>query len=315
MNALQTSVEREDRPVTPPPSGRKRRRRFETAPYVLIAPTIVVLAGVLGYPMIRLVVLSFQQWGGAQIFQSVSGKWIGFSNYSTVLTSGFFWKTVERSIILTVVMVGASMLIGTLVSLLMRRVSTWVRYFMTFGLVLAWSVPTAESSLVFNWMTDFNYGVVNWMFGLGHHNWYVDNVQGFAVATAVVVWGAVPMIAIMVYAALTQVPQELVEAARVDGASPGQVFGRIVVPIIKPVLVIMTTLSVIWDFQVFNQIYVLRNGNPTQDDWTLGIYSYQTGLLDHSYGLASAMAVITVILLLVVMVFYLRQILRAGEAE
>jgi N,N'-diacetylchitobiose transport system permease protein len=315
-----------DRAAGPPgtPTARPPRRRRGTGPggrgggtpYALAAPALLVLVGVLGYPMAKLVVLSFQTWGLAQIFNPDAGpSFAGLANYRRIFSDGFFWTVLERTVLVAAAMVVLSMAVGVAVALLMQVVPGWCRWLMTFALVLAWAVPQPVSTEMFAWMTDYNYGVLNYLLGIPRHNWYIDNAQGFAVATAVVVWGAVPLIAITVHAALGQVPRELTEAARVDGASPIQTFRRVTVPLLRPILLMLTTLSVIWDFQVFTQIWVLRQSNPTKDYFTLGIYSYARAYYSHDYGYASALAVVTVLLLLGVMVVYLRQILRMGETE
>jgi N,N'-diacetylchitobiose transport system permease protein len=312
-----------DRPRRPPeriappaPRSRQRASRAGITPYALATPALLVLAGVLGYPLVRLLILSFQQWGLEQIFNPGSGApFVGLANYRRIFSDGFFWTVLERTVLVAAAMVVVSMVAGVAVALLMQAVPAWCRWLMTFALVLAWAVPHPVSTEMFAWMTDYNYGVLNYLFGLPRHNWYIDNTQGFAVATAVVVWGAVPLIAITVYAALGQIPAELVEAARVDGASSLQVLRKVKLPLLRPILVMLTTLSVIWDFQVFTQIWVLRQSNPTRDYFTLGIYSYAKAYYSHDYGYASALAVVTVLLLLGVMVVYLRQILRMGEAQ
>ena len=306
-----TTEERTERRASAP-----RRRRGAFAPYTLTAPALLVLVGVLGYPLVKLLILSFQQWGLNQIFSgNGSAPFVGFKNYTRILTDSFFWTVVERTVLLAAAMVSLSMLAGVGVALLMQRVPRWCRGLITFSLVLAWAVPHPVATEMFAWMTDYNYGVVNYLFGIPRHNWYISNLQGFGVATAVVVWGAVPLIAITVHAALLQIPKELTEAARVDGASAVRVFRHITLPLLKPILLMLTTLSVIWDVQVFTQIWVLRQSNPTHDYFTLGIYSYAKAYYSHDYGYASALAVVTVLLLLGVMVVYLRQILRMGETE
>jgi N,N'-diacetylchitobiose transport system permease protein len=316
-----TSITRPaDRPQPPqrlnPPATRPKVRRAGITPYALATPALLVLAGVLGYPLVKLAILSFQQWGLEQIFNPGAGApFVGLGNYRRIFSDGFFWTVLERTVLVAAAMVVVSMVAGVAVALLMQVVPAWCRWLMTFALVLAWAVPHPVSTEMFAWMTDFNYGVLNYLFGLPRHNWYIDNTQGFAVATAVVVWGAVPLIAITVYAALDQIPAELVEAARVDGASSLQVLRKVRLPLLRPILVMLTTLSVIWDFQVFTQIWVLRQSNPTRDYFTLGIYSYAKAYYSHDYGYASALAVVTVLLLLGVMVVYLRQILRMGEVE
>ncbi|MEU6852881.1 sugar ABC transporter permease [Actinacidiphila alni] len=295
---------------------RPARRRTDRTPYLLIAPSLVVLLGVLAYPLVKVVILSTQKWGVAQIF-SASGapSFVGADNYSKLLGDSEFWTVLLRTVVLTVAMVGLSMTIGFGVALLMRRVPDWCRRGITFALVMAWAVPTFISTEVFRWMTEYNSGVVNWALGMQPHNWYSDATQGLTVATAVVVWGAVPLIAITLYAGLMQIPAELVEAARMDGAGAWKVLRHITMPVLRPLLAMLTTLSVIWDFQVFNQIWILRNGAPASDYYTLGIYAYIKAYAGHDYGLASATAVLTVVALVGVMVVYLRQIAKIGDVS
>ncbi|GAB1646362.1 sugar ABC transporter permease [Krasilnikovia sp. MM14-A1259] len=274
-----------------------------------------MLAGVLGYPLVKLVVLSFQRWGLAQIFNpDAEPSFAGLDNYRRIFSDRFFWTVLERTVLVAAAMVVLSMLVGVAVALLMQVVPAWCRWIMTFSLVLAWAVPHPVATEMFAWMTDYNYGVLNDLLGIPQHNWYLENTQGLAVATAVVVWGAVPLIAITVHAAHSQIPRELVDAARVDGASPVQVLRWVTLPLLRPILLMLAALSLIWDFQVFTQIWVLRQSNPTRDYFTLGIYAYAKAYYSHDYGYAAALAVVTVALLLGVMVAYLRQILRMGDS-
>lgn len=290
------------------------RRRADRTPYLLIAPSLLVLIGVLAYPLVKVVILSTQKWGVAQIFSSSGApSFVGLDNYTTLLSDSEFWTVLLRTVVLTVAMVGLSMGIGFAVALLMRQVPAWCRHGMTFALVMAWSVPSFISTEIFQWLTEYNSGVVNWALGTQPHNWYTNATQGLAVATAVVVWGAVPLIAITLYAGLMQIPPELVEAARMDGAGAWAVFRHITLPVLRSLLAMLTTLSVIWDFQVFNQIWILRNGAPSADYYTLGIYAYVKAYAAHDYGLSSATAVLTVVALVGVMVVYLRQIAKIGD--
>ena len=302
-------------PLRAPGSAPVSRRPRPRLPYLLILPAIVVLVAVIGFPLVRVVILSFQEWGLAQIFSDASPPFVGLDNYSRILSDPVFWTVVVRTLVLTAIMVSVSMVVGVGLALLMERVPAWVRGCITFSLVMAWAVPTFVSTQIFAWMTEQNFGILNYVLGLGQHNWYTDSRQGLTVATLIVVWGAVPFISITTYAALTQVPAELVEAARLDGAGGRQVFFGVTLPSIRPVLVIVTALSVIWDFSVFNQIWILRNGAPSPDYQTLAIYAYTQAYQGHEYGYASAVAVVTVLLLLAVMVFYIRQLVQIGDAE
>jgi N,N'-diacetylchitobiose transport system permease protein len=180
-------------------------------------------------------------------------------------------------------------------------------------------MPPVVSVNIWNWMVDYEFGVLNWTLTklhLGdfiHHDWFVNPLQGFAVITAIVVWGAIPFVAITVYAGLTQVPGDLVEAASIDGAGPVRIFRDMTFPILKPIFVILTSLSVIWDFQVFSQIWIIRNYRPESDYFLISIYSFVTSFNQSNYGLGSAIAIVMVLVMLGVTFVYIRQMVRLGE--
>jgi N,N'-diacetylchitobiose transport system permease protein len=297
------------------------RARLRYSPYLLILPTLAVLLAVQAYPLGKLVALSLQDFTQRTLFTGEPAAWAGLANYATVLGDSFFWQVVLRTVLFTVAAVGLTMLLSTGVALLMRRVSSWCRTLIFVALVCVWAMPQIVSTMVFRWMVDPEFGVLNWLLSLlpgvdfSQHNWFVDPLQGFAVITAVVVWGAIPFVAIMLYAGLTQVPKELEEAATVDGASPWQVFRNVTYPVLRPIYTITTTLSVIWDFQVFNQIWVMRGSAPEPGYWTLGIYSFTKSFGVREYSLGASIAVLTVLMLLLFTVFYVRQSLRYGDFE
>jgi N,N'-diacetylchitobiose transport system permease protein len=211
------------------------------------------------------------------------------------------------------------MLLGTLIALLLAQLGAVMRLLITTGLVLVWAMPPVVSVNIWTWMVDYEFGVANWTLSrLGldyfdHHDWFVSPWEGFAVIGAIVVWGAIPFVAITVYAALTQVPRELVEAASIDGSNAFRVFRDITVPILKPIFVILTSLSVIWNFQVFSQIWIIRGNRPESEYFLMNIYSFVTSFGVSQYGLGSAIAIVTVLVLLSVTFVYIRQMVRIGE--
>jgi N,N'-diacetylchitobiose transport system permease protein len=302
-------------PTTPRPGARARRLR-PLVPYALLAPALLVLVAILGFPLYRLVSLSFQQYGLKELFAG-RGTWIGLRNYQDILTDGFFWTVVARTVLFAAVCVGLTMGLGTLVALLLRNLGRPMRVLVTAGLVAAWAMPTLTAVSIWQWMFDFEFGVVNWLLtrlgvaGYEQHNWFDQPLQGFAVIVIVVVWGALPFVAITLHAGLTQVPAELEEAARVDGAGAWQVFRHVTVPVLKPIFLILATLSTIWDFKVFTQIWVMLNQRPSREYFLLGIWSYSESFGVTRYGKGAAIAVVMVLLLMLLTSFYVRQMLRA----
>jgi N,N'-diacetylchitobiose transport system permease protein len=303
------------------PGKSRRRRENSRLPWLLSAPTLLILLGLLGYPLYRMVVLSFQNMRLRELLTGAAPPWVGFDQYTKVLTDSVFWSVVMRTVVFTVVSVLVSVLLGLGVALLMRRVHKVVRLAMVIAMMFVWALPQLVAAQIFKWMTDADFGVVNYMIDklpgvdFQGHSWFLSPMQGWTVITVLVVWAGIPFLAITLNAGLTQVPKELLEAATVDGATPWQALRNITLPILKPLITIVTTLSVIWNFGLFTQNWVLRDGKPEQVFQTLATYSYTQAFGQSRYSLGSAISVITVVLMLGVMAFYIRQMFKIGEVD
>jgi N,N'-diacetylchitobiose transport system permease protein len=303
----------------------RRRRRWSrhrvlgtVAPYGLLAPAAVVLGAVLAYPLYLIGRLSLEKYGLFELIRH-KGKWIGLDNYSQIFHDGQFWRVVLRTVAFTAVNVSLTIILGTAIALLLVRVSVVLRYMLTAALVFVWATPVVVAVDVWRWLVDPQFGLVNWVLNELHvgnflrHDWFVNPWSGFAVITAVVVWGAIPFVTITVFAGLSQVPQELVEAAQIDGARSWNVFREVTLPLLKPIFVILTSLSIIWDFQVFNQIWIMLDQRPSPDYYLMSVYSFVESFRLSEYGLGSAIAVVMVLIMFGVTFFYIRQMVKAGE--
>ncbi|NUR26282.1 MAG: sugar ABC transporter permease [Catenulispora sp.] len=311
--------------LDPPPTrgrrGVKRRRRFESTPYLLVIPTILVIVLTLGIPLYKIVVLAFQHQSKRQLYTHKPGDWVGFQNFSDVLSDKDFWASVERTFLITALLVVFSMLLALGLALLLNQVSKWVRTPIMVLLLFVWAIPQIVAVELFAWFTDPNFGVVNYMLtklgfdGFKTHDWFVDQTQGWIVIMALVIWQALPFLTVTLAAGMSMVPRELGEAARMDGANPFQVFRTVTYPTIKPLLVIATSLSVIWDFQLFGQAFVIRQNKPEPIYHVLGIFSYSEAFGHSDYGLGAAISILTILMMLGMMVFYVRQMLRIGDGD
>ncbi|KUN85100.1 carbohydrate ABC transporter permease [Streptomyces griseoruber] len=312
------------RPSPPPPAppGRPRPKRTSAGtPWLLLAPCLLILLLVMGYPLVRLVTLSFQKFGQSQLWGFQPAENIGLDNFTGVLDDGEFWQVVVRTIVFAAGCVILTMVLGMLIALLLQRVSGWVKTLVNIALVASWGMPVIVATTVFKWLFDSDYGILNAVLSklpgvdLIGHNWFASGPQGLAVIMLLVIWGAVPFVVITLSAGLTQVPAELEEAARLDGAGSWGVFRYVTLPILKPIIVMLTTLSVIWDMGVFPQVFVMRGGHPEPEFQLLTTYSYDRAFVVNDYGQGSAIALITVLLLLGVVAVYMRQMLKIGEVE
>src|SRR5687768_10747179 len=302
------------------PSALRRVARA-SVPYLLILPVIVVITAILGYPLYRLVTLSFQRYGLPELIQR-TGVWIGFDNYTSVLRDDVFWDVLLRTVVFTAATVGLTIGLGTLLAFLLIRVSAWVRVLLTAGLVLAWSMPAVVAVQVWFWMTNFQNGILNYVLtelGVGdyaQHDWYETSFSKLAMVTLLIVWGAIPFVTITVYAGLAQVPRELVEAAEIDGAGPLRVFRDVTFPILKPIFLILTSLSIIWDFGVFTQPYLLIGSSHVDStNYLMGVYVFIEGYAHSDFGRGAAISLLMLVMVAALSVFYVRRMVKMGEVR
>ncbi|KAA1420449.1 sugar ABC transporter permease [Mumia zhuanghuii] len=307
-------------PATAPPPVRNRRRR--PAPYLLLVPALATLLLGLGYPLVRQVAMSFQEFGLAQQFGTADPGWIGFDNYVEILSDPTTWAVIARSVVFCFAAASLTLVIGMGVALLMRSISTVARLILQVSMLAAWATPLIASLTVWNWLFDTRYGVVNWLLvkigfeGMEGYSWLANPWTFFLVAGVIVVWMSVPFVAFSLYAALTQVPEETLEAAQLDGASRTQRFRHIIVPTIRPVLSIVMLLQIVWDLRVFAQIKYLQGAGGTVSETNLlGTYLYQLGIAQSEYGVASAVAMVMLLLTLGLTFGYVRSLLREERAS
>ncbi|MEI5584260.1 MULTISPECIES: carbohydrate ABC transporter permease [unclassified Agromyces] len=313
-----------ERLVAPQPepsrSARRRRRAGGLTPYALLVPASIVLAAIVGWPLVQLLVMSMQEFGRAQVF-GAPPEWVWFDNYVSVLTDPTFYAVLGRSLVFAAACVVITMALGTLVALLLQRLPKAFRLLLSLGLLLAWAMPPLSATIVWGWMFDTDYGVVNSVlvntFGLEQytqHSWLIEPLSFFLVAGVIIVWGAVPFVAFALYAGLTQVPDEVLEAAQLDGAGGFSRFRLIVFPYLKPIFLITTILQIIWDLKVFTQIFALQDiGGIREQTNTLGVYIYQVSIAGGDFGTGGAIAVITAIILMSISLYYVRQTVKEEE--
>lgn len=315
----------------PPPTGHRARRRRGTGPvrrrhtaldrglpYLLLLPATAVTVLLLGWPLLENVLLSFQNLNARQLIQHLT-EWNGVDNYRETLTNEDFWRVTGRTVAFTAVNVAAIMVFGALVGLLLNRLGKGMRLLLSLGLVLAWAMPVVAATTVYQWLFDTRYGVVNWSLdALGWHsmaeyNWFGGQYSTFFVITLLIVWYSVPFVAFNLYAALTTIPAELYEAARMDGAGAWKVFSHVVLPILRPFFLATTFLEVIWVFKAFTQVYAINHGGPDRLTETLPVYAFVEGVGNQHYGMGAAISVLTIVVLLVLMSSYFRVVAQQKD--
>jgi N,N'-diacetylchitobiose transport system permease protein len=296
------------------------RRRGELLPYLLLIPAGIVILALTGWPLLQLLVISLQEFGRAQIF-GAPPAWVWFENYAEVLTDPVFWQVLGRSILFALVNVVTTMVLGVLIALLMTRLNRGFKLLVSAGLLLAWAMPPITATVVWGWLFDTQSGVVNYVlstvFGLDFigHSWLIQPLSFFFVATVIITWQSVPFVAFTTFAGLTQVPNEVMEAATLDGSTGLQRFRFITIPYIRPVLLVLLLLQIIWDMRVFPQIKALQSiGGISADTSTIGVYIYNVSIAGGDLGAGGAIAVILVIVMMALSAYYIRSTLRQDES-
>jgi N,N'-diacetylchitobiose transport system permease protein len=282
-------------------------RRHRLAPYLLLAPALIGIALVLLWPLVQVVLYSFQNYGLPQITGAAPAQWIGLGNFSSTFADPEFWLSLRITVIFAAVAVPLTLITGTLVGLLLNRLGKKMAAFVSTAALLAWATPPVSASVLFYWLFNPDGGLVDWTLSKLPH-WLVGSTDwaGFNWTTT----GALQAYTVL---ALVVVWQELIEAARVDGAGPWRVFSRITYPMLKPIFLVLLLLSVIWDFNVFTQTYLLTGFPGNQDEFNLSLYIYDKAFqFPPSYGLGGALALIFTVILLVITVGYVRASVRQG---
>jgi len=295
------------------PVRRGRRRRASALPYVLLVPATALLVVMLGYPLVRLVTLSLQEYGLPQVFGRPA-PWVGLENFREILTESYFWTVLWRTVGFCAVNVALTIVFGGLIALLLEALGKPMRLLVSASLIVAWSIPPVTATVVWQWIFDTQYGLVNWALDRQGESWLAAPLSFYMVATIIVVWMGIPFVAFTIYAGLTQIPNELGEAAQLDGASYRQRVRYIAYPALKPILLILTSLSVLWDFRVFTQIYVLQKaGGVTSETNLLGVYSYNISIGQNRYDIGAAIAIVMVVITVALTMTYLRSMLKQDE--
>lgn len=295
-------------------------RRGIRAPYVLIVPAVVILLAGMGYPLIWQFVTSLQEYGLAQQFGKPA-PFVGFDNFVTLATDPVLWTVVARSLAFCVLTAAVTLAMGTLLALLMTVVTKTARLILQIALLLAWSMPVVAAMTVWIWLFDRRRGVVNYLLDMipgvemNRFDWLSTPLTFFAVASIIVIWMSVPFVAFSIYAGLTQVSDEVLEAAQLDGATGFQRFRHIIAPLIRPVIAIVLLLQLIWDLRVFTQITMLQDAGSKSGDYDLlGTYIYKLGTSSQDFGMASAVSILVLAITIALSWFYIRSLLKEDEA-
>lgn len=309
-------------PGTPGPRSGRRRSGVARGvePWLYLAPAFVVLIALLGYPIFQLINVSLYDYRQAQVSGSAPLSFTGLENYQKLFADPQFWAVLSNTVVFAAVCVILTLLVGGVLAVLATRLRPWVRTTLFVVSLGAWATPAVTGSAVWLFLFEPTLGLVNktlTAIGLTQftgHSWTYEKWSGFGLVASEVVWCSFPFVLVTIYAGIQAIPTEVIEAARIDGASMPRIARSIMLPMLRPIVIIVTIQSIIWNFKIFSQIYIMTNGGGIAgQNLVLNVYGYQQAFAASLYGLGSALGVIMTALLMVVTLIYLRILKRTGE--
>ncbi|MDT0450543.1 carbohydrate ABC transporter permease [Streptomyces hesseae] len=294
--------------------------RTRGIPWLYLAPALVVLGGLLVHPVYELGLISFLEYTQAQVSGGEPTSFQGLDNYRALFADGQFRQVLLTTVVFAAACVVATLAVGCALAVLLTRIRALPRLALTLAALGAWATPAITGSTVWVFLFDPDFGPVDkalsrlGLSGFDGYAWTYDRYSAFALVLLEVVWCSFPFVMVTVYAGIRAIPGEVLEAAALDGASQWRIWRDVMAPMLRPVLVVVTIQSVIWDFKIFTQIYVMTNGGGIAgQNLTLNVYAYQKAFASSQYGLGSAIGVVMLLILLAVTLGYLRLLRRQGE--
>jgi multiple sugar transport system permease protein len=294
------------------PAPRSLARRLaarRVAGYLLVLPAVLYVLALIGFP------LGLGVWYSlTDTTVATPGRFVGLANFVDVAGDPTFRLAVRNTLVIGVVATAAKITLSVLLAFLMLGAFPGRGLLRTL-FVLPWTIPIGLSTIAFKWMFDSQFSVVNWVLvhaGLIERgpNWLGTMPAAMTAVIFVSTWRAVPFGAITVLAGLTTIPAEIIEAARIDGATWWQRFRAIIVPIVAPILFIALLFDLIFTLTELTVVYVLTGGGPVDQTQVLANYALQIGVYGGQLGQGAAVALYLLPALLVLTVLSLRNIAR-----
>ena len=293
---------------------RRRRVARALAPLPWLAPSLILIGGVIVYPVIQMVLTSLSDIN----ISGLRTKGVGLRNFRWVFEEDSFGQVVRNTVLWVGLVVGITVLISLVMAQLLderfpgRRAVRW-------ALILPWATSLVMTAAIWKWMLNYYYGILNaglqWLGVIDKpRDWLGDPSTSFMAMVFVGIVVSVPFTTYVILAGLQGIPRDLHEAARVDGAGSWRTYRSIVLPLLRPALLVAVVLNVIYVFNSFPIIWIMTQGGPGRDTDTTVTMVYKLAFKDHAIDEAAALSVLNVTALLIVVGIYVAILGRRARA-
>jgi multiple sugar transport system permease protein len=272
--------------------------------YLMVAPVQLLLVAVIALPSLHVVWISLNKWsyGADPVF-------IGLANYAALFADPVFWRACWNTFLVVNAVVYGELALGLGLALLMAGWMPAKRLIIAI-LIAPYAITEVSAVVMWRYMLEPDIGMVNWalmQIGLGQIEWSNDPADALGLVAVLSVWIHAPFTFLILYAAVTTIPAEQVEAATVDGASAWQIFWRVKLPFIMPAVLIALMFRYITAMRVFAEVWLLTEGGPARLTEVLAVYLYRQAFRYHEFGVAAATGIAMLVLSLLIALPYLHQ--------
>lgn len=280
-------------------------------PYVLIAPAMVVLFSIWAYPSIMNFYYSFWEMNYGQL-----NSFIGLKNYLNLLADARFWNALGNTFIFVFACVVLELILGLIVALILSKYSVRARQILGSVIFLPYMVAQSVAGIIWRLLWNYDYGLINYIIGflgIAPQLWLSDPVLAKVAVIVTEVWRNVPFMIMVLLAGIISMPSEPFEAAKVDGASPFQIFKNLTIPLLAPSILTGLLFRTVFAIRIFDTVFTLTKGGPGEATTPLGLLIYQNNFGYFRNGYASAIAIVMLITGLIFSIFYLKSLGKEAE--
>ena len=283
------------------------KTKKKIAPYLYVMPVLILLLIMYGYPLIKSIIMSLQDY---KLTSSGSAPFNDFANFKKMFSDTDFLLLLKNSLIYVIISVVAQFVLGLILALCLKTKFRGRGIYQSI-VFLPWAFSSFVVGLMFRWSFNGEYGVVNdilMKMGIIKENvaWLGTPGLSLAVVIIAMIWMGIPFFGIMILAALQSVPDDIYEAADIDGCGMFRNFFSLTLPYIKPTIIMTVLLRTIWIFNSFDLIVIITGGGPVNYSQTLPSYMYSKAFASYDFGLASAFGVLLIVILGIYAVLFLK---------
>jgi multiple sugar transport system permease protein len=264
--------------------------------YLLLAPTVLIITLFQLVPVAWNFVLSFTKGGTLS-----TPQFIGIDNYLKILSDRYFVDTLINTFQFAFTIIPLAVLIGLFLALFLNQLKYFKKWFL--GFIFFPLIPaTLISALGWEYVIN-TFGPINYLLklvGIGSIDWLADPAPAFWTIVLFEIWRGVGFYVVVFYGAILNIPKDFYEAARIDGCPEFKMFRYITIPMIRPTIAFCLIMATIWNFQIFDSIYLLTQGGPLFETSTISWYIYSRAFIDNKVGLSATMAVVMFLIILIV---------------